>query len=60
MAQEREYLPSRAYIQRVTKIQDSMSRECRYDKSLSDIKCDGCPRRGSGEAYAKKVMEIGK
>lgn len=27
------------------------SRECRYDRSLSDSACAGCHRAGSGEAY---------
>ena len=37
-----------------------MSRECRYDMSLTDVKCDGCNHRGSGEAYAEKVRANGK
>ena len=36
-----------------------MSRECRYDMSLSDIKCDECIHRGSGEAYADRVRNNG-
>ena len=28
-----------------------MSRECRYDRSLSDSACAGCRHAGSGEAY---------
>lgn len=34
-----------------------MSNECRYDRSLKDSKCGGCRRRGSGEAYDKKVRD---
>ena len=33
-------------------IADHMSQECRYDNSLRDVGCTGCPRRGSGERYA--------
>lgn len=39
------------------KIPFRMSRECRYDMSLTDWQCEGCWRRGTGEAYAKSVME---
>lgn len=42
------------------RIDYTMSNECRYDMSLTDIKCDGCRHRGSGEAYSDKVKEIGK
>lgn len=28
-----------------------MSRECRYDRSLSDSGCAGCKHAGSGERY---------
>lgn len=34
-----------------------MSRECRYDMSLTDHKCHECIHRGSGEAYAARVRE---
>lgn len=36
-----------------------MSRECRYDMSLNDMKCQGCKHIGSGEAYADKVRKNG-
>ena len=39
------------------KIPHIMSRECRYDMSLKDPRCDGCKHRGSGEAYDAKVRE---
>lgn len=32
----------------------TMSRECRYDMSLSDSRCEDCTWRGTGEAYARK------
>ena len=38
------------------KIPHVMSRECRYDMSNNDSRCNGCKHRGSGEAYAKKVQ----
>lgn len=38
----------------------TMSRECRYDMSLKDQRCDGCKHRGSGEQYAAKVRSSGK
>lgn len=39
------------------KIPHVMSRECRYDRSLKDPRCDGCKHRGSGEAYDAKIRE---
>lgn len=35
-----------------------MSTECRYDLSLSDPSCTGCPHRGSGEDYDRAVRGI--
>lgn len=37
-----------------------MSRECRFDMSLSDPNCSGCAHRGSGEDYDAKVRGNGK
>lgn len=34
-----------------------MSQECRYDMSLTDPGCTDCPHQGSGEAYARQIME---
>lgn len=47
------------WLERV-RIPHVMSRECRYDMSNGDPRCDGCRHRGSGEAYAKRVTEAGK
>jgi hypothetical protein len=47
------------WLERV-RIPFTMSRECRYDMSLRDVKCEECKHRGSGEAYAAKVRENGK
>lgn len=33
--------------------------ECRNDFSLSNSKCDGCPRRGTGEAYVADIRARG-
>lgn len=40
-------------------IEDFGSKECRYDKSLSDASCLGCEHRGSGEKYAAFVLSNG-
>ena len=40
-------------------IPHAMSRDCRYDLSVSDPNCTDCKHRGSGEAYAKSVREQG-
>ena len=36
-----------------------MSRECRYDRSLSDSACAGCIHAGSGERYVAEQTEKG-
>lgn len=41
-------------------VQHRMSRECRYDISLKDSKCDGCWRRGQGEGYDQQIRKNGK
>lgn len=37
-----------------------MSKECRYDMSLTDPRCNGCKHRGSGEQYNEMVRSQGK
>lgn len=34
----------------------TMSRECRYDSSLTDAKCEGCKHRGSSEEYQSDLQ----
>ena len=36
-----------------------MSRECRYDRSLSDNACAGCRHAGSGERYVAEQQSRG-
>ena len=36
-----------------------MSRECRYDRSLSDRFCAGCKHAGSGEAWIEDNLNAG-
>lgn len=35
-----------------------MSRECRFDMSLKDPRCEGCKHRGSGEAYDARIRAM--
>lgn len=42
------------------RIEHRMSKECRYDMSLTDPRCDGCNHRGSGERYNEMVRSKGK
>lgn len=37
------------------KVPSVMSKECRFDMSLTDSLCQGCKHQGSGEQYANKV-----
>ena len=41
------------------RVPHTMSRECRYDMSLKDVKCEGCKHIGTGEAYAEKIRAKG-
>lgn len=62
------YAPNRAagsdgykptwFFERV-RIPHTMSRECRYDMSLKDPRCEGCNHRGSGEKYSARVSAAG-
>lgn len=38
-------------------VPNKMSRECRYDRSLSDAWCVDCKHRGSGEEYDRRIRE---
>lgn len=46
------------FLERV-RIPHTMSRECRYDMSLTDPRCVGCKHRGTGEAYAAMIRAAG-
>ena len=38
-------------------VSDYSSKGCRYDLSLTDPKCNECPRQGDGVAYNQKVRK---
>lgn len=46
------------FFERV-RVPHRMSRECRYDMSLTDARCAGCSKQGSGEKYAAMVRAAG-
>ena len=41
-----------------TWVEDTSSKECRYDIALTDSKCVGCPQQGSGE-YDQRIRRMG-
>lgn len=51
----RIYNPDGSFVVGSKPIEHSMSRECRYDKSLTDPRCVDCKHRGSGEAHWAKL-----
>jgi hypothetical protein len=59
-APDRHYLPGGRFKVVQTWIPNVMSTDCRFDLSLTDPKCSGCPRRGSGEAYNEMVRSRGQ
>ena len=58
-APDRIYKPDGTFYIVQKRIPYTMSRECRYDMSLSDSHCEGCQHRGSGEAYNEMVRSKG-
>ena len=42
-----------------TWVEDTSSVECRYDKSLTDFKCNGCPRTGQGVPNDQRIRRVG-
>lgn len=37
-----------------------MSKECRYDHSLTDPRCTACKHQGSGERYSERIRNVVK
>ena len=56
---DRFYENDGSFVIRVVFIKNNMSRECRYDHSLSDAKCFDCRHRGSGEKYNERIRKEG-
>lgn len=46
------------WLERV-RIPHVMSRDCRYDMSLTDARCTGCKHQGNGEKYNAMVRAQG-
>ena len=57
--QTREYRPGGTYSITHTRIPHTMSRECRYSSSLSDMRCAECKCRGEGEKYDQLIRRNG-
>lgn len=57
--QVRDYAPDGTYIMLDKFVRHTMSKVCRYDHSLTDIRCTDCAHRGSGEAYDAMVRARG-
>lgn len=53
----RIYNPDGSFSMGSKPIEHTMSRECRYDKSLTDPRCVNCKHRGSGETHWAKLEE---
>jgi hypothetical protein len=56
----REYLTDGTYAYQNKFIEHTMSKECRYDHSLTDQRCQFCNHRGSGERYDQMIRSKGK
>lgn len=50
-APARIYNPDGSFVMGSKFVKHAMSRECRYDRSLTDPRCADCKERGSGEAH---------
>jgi hypothetical protein len=51
----RIYNPDGSFEMGSKPIKHTMSRECRYDKSLIDPRCSDCKHQGTGEAYSARI-----
>ena len=56
----RYYRPDGTFYFRKKFVEHRMSKECRFDLSLTDNGCRECKHRGSGEAYNEMVRRLGK
>lgn len=52
----RIFLANGAFSMGSKPIENTLSKECRYDRSLVDPRCAECRDKGSGEAYAAKII----
>lgn len=52
--------PSAGTVQAWRQIPAFGSVECRYDLSMTDPCCTGCPHRGSGEDYDQAIRGAGR
>lgn len=57
--QERSYQSNGTWVLLDKFIPYRMSKECRYDMSLTDPRCENCKNRGSGEKYNEMVRNQG-
>lgn len=58
-APDRVYFPDGMFKNVMKWVPHFGSMECRNDDSLTHTKCEGCHRRGTGEAYSKMVRTKG-
>lgn len=56
----RQYAEDGTYEMVDTFIKHVMSKECRYDHSLTDQRCQFCDHRGTGEIYDQMIRSKGK
>lgn len=57
---DRRFFPDGRFELTNVSVPFRMSKECRYDHSLSDVRCDMCKHAGSGEKYDKEVRSRGQ
>ena len=53
----RSYLPTGEFFMELKYIADTMSKDCRHDKSLTDRRCGECSKRGNGDALAEEYRK---
>lgn len=55
---QRFYYPDGKYLMQQVFIEHTTSTDCRYDKSLTDVRCATCTHKGKGEAYFNEVIAL--
>ena len=56
----RVYFDNGMFETQMVEIENKMSRECRYDMSLCDVRCVNCDQQGNGERYANSIRAAAK
>ena len=58
-ATDRRYFPDGSFEFISVRVPDRSSKDCRYDMSDIDSRCEGCRQVGVGNAYNEHIRKVG-